>query len=111
MNTVHNIKIDREMLRRRLAGLINQFYKILPIKESGESTLRKYMLSLQREMLGSQYLIIALQNDERYLTLMSILQYLIEVDCDVDIVRCEVFKCISILKKLSEKYGNEEEAP
>ena len=108
MNTVHNINVDKEMLRRRLSTLVNQFYKILPIKESGEPTLQKYMLSLQREMLGCQYLIIALQYDERYLTLMSILQYLIEVDCDVDVVRSEVFKCISILKKLSEKYGDKE---
>lgn len=104
MKTRQGIDISKTMVMRRLNGMINQFYKILPIKESGEDTLQAYMLSLQREMLGCQSLVTALGNDPQYLTLLSILQYMIEHDCDVPTVRTEVFKSINILKRMQEKY-------
>ena len=68
----------------------------------------KYMESLQREMIGCHDLIIALNNDELYLSLLSILQYLIDNDCDTGIVKTEVFKAINICKKLQRKYDAEE---
>lgn len=107
MMTSYGVPIEREMLTKRLNGLVNKFYKILPIRESEEPTLNKYLLSLQREMLGSQSLIIALNNDERYLILMSILQYMLDNECSVDVIRSEVFKAIGILKKLEQKYASE----
>ena len=105
MMTAYGVEIDREMLSRRLSDLINQFYKILPIRESAEPSLQKYLLSLQREMLGCKSLITALHCDGRYLTLLSILQYLIENDCPIAVVRSEVFRAIGIIKKLDEKYS------
>lgn len=107
MMTVHEIEIENEMFVGRLKGLVNQFYKILPIRESGEPTLTKYILSLQREMLGYKALIVALHNDDQYLTLLSILQYMLDFEPSVDVVRSDVFKAISILKKLEQKYTTE----
>ena len=91
-----------------LSVAIDKTKKILPIKESGEPSLNKYMQSLQREMLGCQNLIIALNNDELFLSLLAVLQYLIENDCDTSTVKCEVFKAINICKKLQKKYSIEE---
>lgn len=108
MMTSKNIELPNKVVQKYLKALIGQFYKILPIKESGEPSLGKYMNSLQREMIGCQSLIIALNNDELYLSLLAVLQYLIENDCDTDIVKSEVFKAISICKKLQKKYGIEE---
>lgn len=96
------------MVQNYLAGLVNQFFKILPIKESGEPSLNEFMHSLQAELLGAKWLMEELQNDSMYLTLLAILQYLIESDCEVPIVKREVFKAISICKKLQKKYCNEE---
>jgi len=107
MMTIHNIELEKELLTGRLKGLVNMFYKILPIRESEEPTLHKYLLSLQREMLGCQSLIIALHHDEQYLVLLSILQYLIDNESSVDVVKSEVFKAIRILKKLEQKYALE----
>lgn len=104
MKTKQGMDISKQMVSRRLSGLVNQFYKILPIKESGESTLQAYMSSLQREMLGCQSLILALGDDPQYLTLLSILQYMIDYECDVATVRSEVFKSISILKRMRDRY-------
>lgn len=109
MMTVYGTELSDDLFLSRINSLVNQFYKILPIKESGEPTLKQYMSSLQREMLGCQSLIVALQNDPQYLSLLSILQYLIENDCEVSTVRGEVFKAISILKKMHHRYMDAKE--
>lgn len=108
MNTYINIEIPDKLFGNYLESLVGLFYKILPIKESGEPSLGKYMDSLQREMIGCQHLIVALDHDELYLSLLAILQYLVENECDTTVVKCEVFKAINICKKLQKKYGAEE---
>lgn len=108
MMTNRDIELPAQVVQRYMKGLIGQFYKILPIKESGEPSLDKYMESLQRELIGCHSLIKALQYDELYMSLLAILQYLIENDCDTDVVKCEVFKAITICKKLHRKYSTEE---
>lgn len=108
MMTSKNIDIPDKLVQKYLKSLIGQFYKILPIKESGEPSLAKYMESLQREMIGSRNLILALNHDEMFAALIVTLQYLIDYDCDVDTVKSEVFKAINICKKLQTKYSAEE---
>ena len=100
MTTRYGTEISDEMVENKMINLVNQFYKILPIKESGEPSLTHYMKSLQREMIGCKTLIVALENDARYLTLLSILQYMIDNDCDTATVKTEVFKAINLLHKL-----------
>ena len=104
MMTSHNIELSDELVARQIKDLVNRFYKILPIKESGEATLKQYQLSLLREMLGCQSLIVAFGYDDRYLSLLSILQYMIDYDPDVNAVRSDVFRAINILKSLQKKY-------
>jgi len=103
MMSKYDIDINDVMLKNKLNALVNQFYKILPIKESGEPSLLQYMKSLQREMLGCKSLILALENDAQYLTLLSILQYMIDHDCDVATVKSDVFKAIGIIKRMQAK--------
>lgn len=107
MMTTHNIEISNQLVNNQIGDLVNRFYKILPIKESGEATLHQYLLSLQREMLGCHNLVSAFQHDDRYLSLLSILQYFIDYEPDVQIVKSDVFKAINILKKLQKKYCGE----
>ena len=66
--------------------------------------MNEYIRSLQLEMLGCRQLIIALQNDAMYLRLICILQYLLDNDCEVQVVKREVFKAISTCKKLRDRY-------
>lgn len=106
-NTGHSI--PNKMVENYLCGLVNQFFKILPIKESGEPSLNEFMNSLQLELIGFKSLMTELGNDSMYLSLLSILQYLIDNDCETAIVKREVFKAISICKKLQKKYCREEE--
>ncbi len=104
MMTIYNTEISDRMVSNYMNALVNRFYKILPIKESGEDTLKRYLESLQREMIGLRDLIVFIQDDDRYLTLLAIIQYFINHDTDVGTVRTDVFRAISILKKLQQKY-------
>ena len=103
MMTRYNIELSDRLVDNKIDCLIAQFYKILPIRESGEKTLRQYMTSLMREMLGMKDLITALNDDGRYLSVMSVLQYMIDHECDIPTTRCDVFKAIGILKKMQNK--------
>lgn len=103
MKTSKNIYIPDQLLCNYIRSLIGQFYKILPIKESGEPSLSKYIDSLQRELMGCQGLIPALKFDEHYLSLLAILQYHYENECPVETVRSDIFKAINICKKLANK--------
>lgn len=105
----HNDWLSDVMFERYMSNLINRFYKILPIRENEPGTLRDYVSSLQLEMQGCKELIVALNNDDRYLSLLSILQYMKCHDMDVRDVRREVFRAINIVKKLQEKYCTERE--
>ena len=107
MKTCYGIDLNDRLYYNRLGNLINQFYKILPIKENGEPTLQKYMMALQREMLGCKGLIESLDNDPQYVSLLSILQYMIDNECDVQTVRSDVFKAIAILKRMQAHFNDE----
>ncbi len=106
IQTTVGVPMNAAVLDNYLRSLINLFFKILPLKESGERSLETYIKSLQAELLGCNALVEAIHNDSMFLSLVSILQYLIDnSDCDVMFVRREVFRAISICNKLREKYA------
>ena len=94
------------MLDNYLTTLINQFFKILPIRENNEPSLTDFMKSLQRELLGFGALMEEIEYDAIFISLVSILQFLIENECSVSVVKQDVFKAISLCKKLKSKYCN-----
>lgn len=108
MMTSKSIDMPDIIVKKYIHSLIGQFYKILPIKESGEPSIRKYIDSLQREILGFNDLFSNIHNDESIVSLLAILEYLNNHDCDVSIVKAEVFKAIAICKKLQQRYFAEE---
>ena len=105
VETTAGTPIDAEVLHNYFRILVNHFFKILPIREQNEESLTTYMQSLQAELLGCKGLVSAIQNDASYLTLLSILQYLIDnPECTVREVKREVFRAISICNKLKAQY-------
>lgn len=96
------------MLGGYIRSLVNRFFKILPIKESGEDSLETYMRSLQAELIGFKDLVTVIHEDSDFVSLLSILQYLIDnPGCQTTTVRREVFRAISICNKLKAKYAQE----
>lgn len=84
--------------------LINKTYKILPLKEENSETLKSYLESLLRELLGNKELVSMLVEEPRFITVLNTMQYLIAEDYTTKICKIEVFKCISILKEINLKY-------
>lgn len=111
-STNAGISIDIEVLHKYFKRLVNQFFKILPMRENGEDSLITYMQSLQAELLGCKNLITAIQYNADYLTILSILQYLIDNPrCSVTQVKREVFRAISICNKLQSRFISTEVSP
>ena len=107
VETTAGMPIDAEVLHNYFRNLVNHFFKILPIREQNEESLTIYRQSLQAELLGCKGLVSAIQNDASYLTLLSILQYLIDnPECTVREVKREVFRAISICNKLKAQYAS-----
>lgn len=105
IQTKVGVPMDAVILKDYFRTLINLFFKILPIWESGESSIDTYMRSLQAELLGCRELIEAIHGDPLFLSLISILQYLIDnPSLDVSVVKREVFRSISICNKLKTRY-------
>lgn len=106
VDTKAELPVDGELLRNYFRTLVNHFFKIIPIRENEEESFGIYVQSLQLELLGCKELIPELHTNSFYLSLLSILQYLIDnPDCDLRIVRREVFRAISICNKLKAIYS------
>lgn len=105
-DTSAGIPIKYEILHGYFKRLVNKFFKILPMRENNEDSLITYMQSLQVELLGCQEFIVTLNNDADYLTVLSILQYLIDnPQCDVSHVKREVFRAISTCNRLQARFA------
>lgn len=101
----------KQALSKYMRGLVDRFFKILPLWEDGEDSLPTYLESLKLELLGFNGLIRALNDDQDFVALIAILQYLIDnPDTEKRVVKREVFRSISICNKLRAKYCTEFEA-
>ena len=100
--------MDSEAVSNYIGVLVNQFFKILPMREAETVSLGTYMESLQLEVYGCASLVNSLYCDEKFLSLLSILQYLIDNPVsEVCVYKREVFKAIGICNKLRDKYAKE----
>lgn len=109
IETTTGAQIESSVINNYFRSLVNNFFKILPMREQNEKSLITYMQSLQVELLGCGGLICIIQKDPLYLTLLSILQYMIDTpECSVREVRREVFRAISICNKLKAKFIDSE---
>lgn len=97
--------IPNEYFDNYLDFLVGRVWKILPMTEENNSSLQSYMEGLQRELIGNMNLIESLKYDGYFIILLNKIEYLISGDYSHEICRKEVFECVNIIKKLSERYG------
>lgn len=101
---MNNLVTYRDVYRY-LQTLVDHFFKILPMWEDGEPTLPSYLQSFQIELSGCGKIIGAYIPDASYVSLLSILQYFIDnPECNVSVVRREVFHAISICNGMRNRY-------
>lgn len=103
--TTTGIPINNEIIRGYFKRLVDKLFKILPMRENNEESLTTYMQTLQVELLGLQEFIVTINNDADYLSILSILQYLIDnPDCSISVVKREVFSAISTCNRLRARF-------
>lgn len=101
------LSLDSIMLEHYFTTLIDLIFKVLPLWEDGEESLGVYMQGLQVEILGCSSLLAATNFDPMLMSIAARLQYLIDnPDCDISVVKREVFGSISICNKLKRKYSS-----
>lgn len=102
--------MTKAALKNYMRGLIDRFFKILPMWEEGAGSLPEYLESLKMELIGFNGLIRKLDHDQDFISLVAMLQYLIDnPDTPDRKVKREIFRAISICNKLSSRYCMEYE--
>ena len=88
-----------------MKALVGRLFKILPLWEAGEETLGEYMKSLQLELVGLYDFEPELHDDEMFLSIIAVLQYLIDHPaCEAGTVKREVFRSIRMCNVLHDRY-------
>lgn len=100
--------LPKENFCKYFEFLINKTYKILPLKEENSDTLKSYLESYQRELIGNMDLIPLLVDEPRFITVLNTMQFLISEEYSDKVCKREVFKCIHILEAIKEKYFKED---
>lgn len=96
--------IPDQMLLNWFKYLTGRVFKILPISENAPETLKYYVDSLVLELSGSKNLMEKIRYDGEFMSLLATLTYFADNDCEHDVYRREVFKCIHLIKKIQDKY-------
>lgn len=99
--------LPKETFCRYFEFLINKTYKILPLKEEKSDTLKSYLESYLRELIGNKNLIPLLVDEPKFVTVLNTMQFLISEDYSDKVCKKEVFKCIRILEEIKDKYFKE----
>lgn len=103
--TDNHSPIRSDVTKNYIKTLINMFFKILPLREDKEPTLCSYIKSIQNELIGCSDFVMEFHYDPNFLSLISILQYLIDhPDSPVEDVKREVFRAIRICEKIGSEY-------
>lgn len=96
--------IPKDNFYRYFEFLINKTYKILPMKEENSETLKSYLESYLRELIGNKNLVCILVDEPKFITVLNTMQFLISEEYSVSVCKKEVFKCIRILEDINSKY-------
>jgi hypothetical protein len=89
-----------------LEGYIDKIFKILPMKEEQCPTLITYIQGLVREFNGNSSLMEGLLYEKEFLSLAGTLENLTDIDISFEEFRSDVFKSISIVKKMKKNLGD-----
>jgi hypothetical protein len=104
MNTKYG-KLSNVTVEVGLDGYIDKIFKILPMREEKCPTLTIYIQGLIREFMGNSSLMEGLLYEKEFLSLVGTLENLISDDIKFEEFRSDVFKSISIVKKMKKNLG------
>lgn len=92
-----NITLPQSMVETYISRLTNQVWKLIPMKENQENWIGQ-LDTVIVELFGLKAL--SSSTDEKFLTLVSKLMGLKEMEIEFSIYRKTVFECISLLREM-----------
>lgn len=107
VDTSIGVSVSARLLANYFCTLVNQVYKILPMRETEQKSLSKYVWRLEAELLGCNELFPSVKEDSYFASLLGILHYLSESvdDCQPQKVKQLVFEAIGLCEKLKDRYA------
>lgn len=96
MNNKYNIDFSTEVFSRNIFRLINQFWKLIPMKEN-EENWEKQLETVIIEVVGLSEIFL---DNPKFLQLLSKLEGLKIINLDFSLYRKTVFDCINLLQEL-----------
>lgn len=99
MEAKYNINIDQTVINKSLKRIINQTYKLLPMREEG-SDWQKPLQTIMEQLSGINRLLNYKQ--DIYFSLLSKMEGLFELTSDDDFMlyRRVIFECLGLLNLL-----------
>lgn len=97
----HDIDINEKNIHRRIKKIINQIYKLLPMREEKEDW-QKPLETIFEELRGMSSL---LDIDDEFFGLLCKLEGLFDLteETDFSLYRRSIFECLSILNSIDKK--------
>lgn len=96
----YNVQINSNIIVQRFQSLINQVYKLLPIREENLDW-KKPLQTIMEELAGMQRLLNC-GDSENYLTLLNKLEglYLLQSNDSFKNYRRTIFECLNLMNTL-----------
>lgn len=99
----YNIEMNNNIINKRLTNLINQIYKLLPIREE-QADWQKPLQTILEELAGMQRLMNC-NYSEYFFPLLSKLEglYILINENDFPCYRRTIFECLSLMNSFKEE--------
>ena len=95
--------MKNEITNLYLNTMIGAIYKILPMYDNEDLTLRDHLDSLYVQLVGASEFYEELKFNQRFYSIINIIQYFRTNEFDKKTCKREVLKCTNILDKLSKQ--------
>ena len=108
MKLKYNLNISQKIIDKDLRRIINQVYKLLPLREEGENW-QKLLQTVIQQLVGLQRLFLD-QQEESFLILLCKLEGLniLVQEEQFSLYRRIIFECLSLLSEMKQNVCIEE---
>ena len=102
MKLKYNLNISQKIIDKDLRRIINQIYKLLPLREEGENW-QKLLQTVIQQLVGLQRLFLD-QQEESFLILLCKLEGLniLVQEEQFSLYRRIIFECLSLLSEMKQ---------
>lgn len=105
MKVKYNINFSDDIIEKDIRRIINQIYKLLPLREEGQNW-QKPLQTIIEQLAGLQRLFLG-QQEQAFLILLCKLEgiNILVSDQQFSLYRRVIFECLSILSEMKQNVG------